>query len=311
MLLTPIALLSRSVHGAGGDRLVGPLPPSRPDLADRKPARVVFLPALVRGMRSPYRENLAPIVPHSPDSGLIRRQAAKAAQVDSRRLICLLLLSLVVSSYRRMKWENVRPEEVATRCGARARRAGSAEASGEPDARFHAFDSFLLTVRWCRPWSRIRDATCWFVPLLRGVLPRSLYSGKGAAPKPAQVWLAHLGLRRSHDARRRGASIAPSMPGDLYDAGGVLYIALGALIWGALLGLVDGWKSICRPIVAAAITVLVATHCAMSVERDFDHSVAAFIQIFLLLIVVAGLVAMVRPAGADYSLGLNPGLERT
>ena len=57
--------------------------------------------------------------------------------------------------------------------------------------------------------------------------------------------------------------------------------------------------------------MLVATQCAMSVERDFDNSIATFIQTLLVFVLVSGLVAMVRPAEADYSLGLNPGLERT
>jgi Na+/H+ antiporter NhaC len=74
----------------------------------------------------------------------------------------------------------------------------------------------------------------------------------------------------------------------------VLYLALGALIWGALMGLVDGWKSHLPIFCSAAITMLVATSCAMSIERDFDHSVAGFIQIFLLLIVVSALIALAR-----------------
>jgi hypothetical protein len=96
------------------------------------------------------------------------------------------------------------------------------------------------------------------------------------------------------------------MPGDLYASGGVLDIALGALIWGALVGLVDGWKGHLPGYCAAAIMALVATHCAMSVERDFDHSVAAFIQIFLVLIVVCGVFALARRRNTDFAMGFDP-----
>jgi hypothetical protein len=108
-----------------------------------------------------------------------------------------------------------------------------------------------------------------------------------------------------------GASIAPSMPGDLYDAGGVFYIALGALIFGTLLGLVDGWKGHLPAYCGAAITVLVATQCAMSVERDFDNSIATFIQTLLVFVLVTCLVAMARRGSAEYSLEFNPSLERS
>jgi hypothetical protein len=83
------------------------------------------------------------------------------------------------------------------------------------------------------------------------------------------------------------------------------------LIWGALVGLVDGWKGHLPGYCSAALTALVATHCAMSVERDFDHSVAAFIQIFLLLIVVASFVALARRHNADFALDFDPTLERS
>ena len=101
------------------------------------------------------------------------------------------------------------------------------------------------------------------------------------------------------------------MPGDLYDAGGVLYVALGALIWGTLLGFVDGWKRHLPSFCAAAITVLVATQCAMSVERDFDGSVATFIQTLLVFVLVAGVIALVRRDDRNYSIGLRPSLERS
>ena len=108
-----------------------------------------------------------------------------------------------------------------------------------------------------------------------------------------------------------GAAIAPSMPGDLYDAGGVLYLALGALIWGGVLGLVDGWKAHLPGFGAAALMALVATHCAMSIERDFDHEVTGLIQMLLVVIVVSGVIALARRRSTNLSLGLGPGLERS
>jgi hypothetical protein len=112
-----------------------------------------------------------------------------------------------------------------------------------------------------------------------------------------------------------GASIAPSMPGDLYEAGGLLYIALGGLIWGGLLGLVDGWKEHLPEFCGAAITVLVATQCAMSVERDFDNSLSTFIQTLLVFLLSAGVLALARRRKPEFELNFDstfdPTMERS
>jgi hypothetical protein len=108
------------------------------------------------------------------------------------------------------------------------------------------------------------------------------------------------------------------MPGDLFEAGGVLYIALGALLFGTLLGLVDGWKGHLPNFSGAAITALVATQCAMAVERDFDNSVASMIQTLLVFVLCAGLVALARRRNAEFAVDsqsnftpdFNPTLER-
>ena len=57
--------------------------------------------------------------------------------------------------------------------------------------------------------------------------------------------------------------------------------------------------------------LLVATQCAMSVERDFDNSIATFIQTLLVFVLVGGLLALARRGSADFSHGLNPSLERS
>src|SRR5580700_10339472 len=74
---------------------------------------IVLLPALVRGWVSPYRENLAPILLIPLIAAIFAGRRPALRKVVPAGLICLLVLSSLVSSYRRIKWENVRPEEVA------------------------------------------------------------------------------------------------------------------------------------------------------------------------------------------------------
>ena len=181
----------------------------------------------------------------------------------------------------------------------------------EPVRRFHAFDSLLLTVSLVPALEPYSGRNVLVSPLIRGVVPRFMYSGKSGADAGmnfgARIWAFDNATVRENS----GASIAPSMPGDLYDAGGVLYIALGALIFGTLLGLLDGWKAYLPPYVGAAVTLLVATQCAMSVERDFDNSIATLIQTLLVFVLVSGVVALARRGSTNFSHGLNPSLERS
>ena len=220
------------------------------------------------------------------------------AKVLPAGLACLLLVSTVVHSYRLMKWENVRPAEVAREFSTGGIDRWLAVASDEPTHRFHGFDSLLLTVALVPSLEPYSERNVLLSPLVRGVVPRFFYSGKSGADAGinfgARIWAFDDPAARENS----GASIAPSMPGDLYDAGGVLYIALGALIWGTLLGLVDGWKGHLPAFCGAAITVLVATQCAMSVERDFDNSVATFIQTLLVFVLVAGVLTLARRGSA-------------
>ncbi len=103
---------------------------------------------------------------------------------------------------------------------------------GERMARFHAFDSMLLTVHLVPAAKPYSGRSVLVAPFIRGFVPRFIYGDKGAADAGekfgAEIWAYNDPMARDHG----GAAIAPSMPGDLYDAGGVLDIVLGALIWG-------------------------------------------------------------------------------
>jgi hypothetical protein len=272
---------------------------------------IVLLPALVRGWVSPYRENLAPILLIPLIAATFAGKRPALRKVVPVSLICLLVLSSMVSSYRRIKWENVRLEEVAREFRKGGLSGWLAGASDEPVRRFHAFDSMLLTVDLVPALEPYSQRKVLVSPFIRGFVPRFIYSSKGAADAGMNFGTRIWAFDDPTTREQSGASIAPSMPGDLFDAGGVLYIALGALIWGSLLGLVDGWKTHLPAYCGAAITVLVATQCAMSVERDFDNSLATFIQTLLVFVLAAALIALARRHNADFALGVDQTLERS
>lgn len=266
---------------------------------------IVLLPALVRGYCSPYRENLAPILLVPLIAAMFAGKRPTLRKAIPVGLVCLLVLSTVVSSYRRIKWEDVRPEEVEREF----RQANLVDwVSGtwdEPTHRFHGFDSMLLTVALVPALEPHSWRNVLVSPILRGFVPRFIYGGKSGADAGVNFGTRIWAYDDPRSREQSGASIAPSMPGDLFDAGGVLYLSLGALIFGGMLGLVDGWKAHLPAFCGAAITALVATQCAMSVERDFDNSLATFIQTLLVFVLSAALIALIQRRNPDFALDFD------
>jgi len=270
---------------------------------------IALLPALVRGWVSPYRENLAPIVLIPLIAAIFAGRRPALRKMVPTSLICLLVMSSLVSSYRRIKWENVRPEEVLGELREGGVSGWLAGTSDEPVRRFHAFDSMLLTVRLVPALQPYSGRNLLLAPFIRGFIPRFVYSGKSGADAGINFGTRIWAFDNPAARERSGAAIAPSMPGDLYDAGGLLYIALGGLIWGSLLGLVDGWKDHLPEFCAAAVTVLVATQCAMSVERDFDNSLSTLIQTLLVCVLIAGVMALGRRRNPEFAARFDFTLE--
>jgi hypothetical protein len=283
---------------------------------------LVLLPALVNAWRTPYRESLAPIffVPLLAAAFAGRRPQLR--KLLPAAVICFLVVSSLVSAYRRIKWDNTRPEEVASEVRSAGVMGWLMGDFGERMSRFHSFDSMLLTVHLIPNALPYSGRSVLVAPFLRGLVPRFIYGDK-VVVYAGQRFSTEIWAFDSPSVRENStAAIAPSMPGDLYDSGGVMDVVLGALIWGALIGLVDGWKAHVPAFCAAALTALIATHCAMSIERDFDHEVAGLIQILLVVVVVSGVIALARRRNTNLSSefdsslefkprGLDPSLERS
>ena len=203
---------------------------------------IVLMPALLRGWLSPYRENLAPALIIPVMAALFAGRRPALSRLLPATLIGLLGLTILVSSYRQMKWDNLSLSEVI----GEMRGANFADLlSGnwaDPFRRFHAFDSMLITVALVPSAKPHSGRNVLVDPFIRGFVPRFVYEGKGEADAGKRFGGGLWSYDDPASRIRNVGSIAPSMPGDLFDAGGVLYLALGASIWGILLGLADGWK---------------------------------------------------------------------
>jgi hypothetical protein len=266
---------------------------------------IALLPAVVRSLRSPYRENLAPLVLIPLIAAFFAGRRPPLRILLPAALACLLILTSIIGISRQLIWGHERAEYIVNQM----QQAGAADwftgSWSEPMRRFHGFDSMLLTVALVpslHPYSQ-RDVLVQ--PLIRGFVPRLLDAGKGGASEGTnfggRIWAYDDPTNRDEP----GASIAPSMPGDLYDANGVLYVAIGGLMWGILLGLFEGWKGHLPDFSAAALTCLVATQGGMSIERDFDNSIATFIQTVFVFTIVMSIVAISRRRTTDVSVPLG------
>jgi hypothetical protein len=258
---------------------------------------LVLAPALVRFAASPFREHvlplaLIPLLAWRCTYGRLERRhrLALAAVVPA-----FLLVGTAVQAYRDFLWGGV---EAAAVVEEKAVKQSDEFVEPDPDwlvavRRFHGLDSVLLTVDLVPTVFPFRDEPVVTDALVRGFVPRLFMPNKELSDRGPEfartIWAYDSGIES-------GAAIAPSMPGDLYHAGGTATVALGALVWGLLLGLVDRWKDALAPGGRVAVLVLLATQVAPSVERDFVHCVATMLQSLVVIVVIGtGLAQFWRP----------------
>jgi hypothetical protein len=94
---------------------------------------------------------------------------------------------------------------------------------------------------------------------------------------------------KSRIVNKTPAMIAPSMPGDLWSIGGRGMIVVGALIWGAIVGLLECCRRRLRPGVAVAWTVLLGVKVGGAIERDIVFGAGTVVQVAI----VAALVLVI------------------
>jgi hypothetical protein len=159
--------------------------------------------------------------------------------------------------------------------------------------RFHSFDSLIFytyLVPDVVPFETDRNPVLDL--LLEGFVPRALYPDK---PESRRAALFSVTLWSYGDEERGEANIAPSMAGDLYGVGGWPWVVLGGAVWGALLGVLDGWRERLPPGGQTLVITALALLAAGGIERDFPRAAATLIQSAIVLIGTA--IALTRAVG--------------
>lgn len=159
--------------------------------------------------------------------------------------------------------------------------------------RFHSFDSLVFYTHLVPdvvPFESERNPLLDL--LLEGFVPRALFPDK---PESRRAALFSVTVWSYGEEGHEEANIAPSMAGDLYGVGGWLWVLLGGGCWGALLGVLDGWRERLAPGGQAVVVSALALLAAGGIERDFPRAGATLIQTAIVLIGLA--VALTRAAG--------------
>jgi hypothetical protein len=248
---------------------------------------LALTPGLLAVGLNPYREWLLILFLVPLIAALFAGIRLRLTRVSVASFVLLLASTALVQSYRKVLWSSQGIDEVYL--GASSWTQDSMDAPWfEPLRRFHGFDSFLLTVSLYPDVMPYTGDNLFVDSMVRGLVPRAVFQNKGQDDEGVQfgtaLWSGDPNLSV------RGASIAPSMPGTLYSAGGAAFVALGAVLWGALVGLCESWKRSLSTSAKAAFTAMWGLAFAASIERGFTHNISTLLQ---QLIVVSCALAMV------------------
>jgi hypothetical protein len=236
---------------------------------------LALTPGLIGVGLNPYREGLFTVFLVLFIAAVFAGIRPKLTKVLFTSCVLLLASTALVQSYRKVLWYGQGIDEIYL--DASSWTQGSVDALWiEPLRRFHGFDSFLLTVSLSPDVIPYTGDNLFVDSMIRGFVPRAVVKNKGQddeGVKFGQTLWSDIS-----DPYRGGASIAPSMPGNLYSAGGPAFVALGAALWGALVGLCESWKRSLSASAQAAITAMWSLGFAASVERGFTHNISTLLQ---------------------------------
>lgn len=268
---------------------------------------LLLAPGLVHFFLSPFREHLATLALVPFVALLLTGRRPRLPMVAATVIGLFLAATVVTDLAREVVWGQKPAGEVleAIATPTDGERPGDA-VWVQASRRFHGFDSMLLTVDLVPLVFPFSGRDVIVDGLLRGLVPRALLPDKQASDEGTRfartIWGYHSGVESE-------AAIAPSMAGDLYRAGGSLYVVLGGLVWGIALGVCDAWRRGLAPAGQAAVVVLLTTLVVASVERDFAHSLASLIQLLLVLGVARLLLPRPSPrrVRAATAVAANPG----
>lgn len=268
------------------------------------PARIATLvPGVLLTALSPYREHMMLLVALPFVAGLFAGKRYRLSVMAAAAVAVLLGSTVLVGAARLVLWSGYSLDEVLAEdlwTGADPTEAPWLQAM----RRFHGFDSLLLTVDRVPSDYPFEDRQVFVEAALRAFVPRLIYESKELVQRgfdfSTTIWTERYD-------RENPAAIAPSMAGDLYRASGPLDVLLGALVWGMILGMCDGWARRSSAGVGAVSVLLFGALSFASVERDFVLVVGTLVQTLIVTVVVGGGISALSWRSRESQAGAVPG----
>jgi hypothetical protein len=269
-----------------------------------------LVPGVLRLVLSPYREHVLVVLLVVLIAAVVTGRRLRLAAAVPLATLLVLLSTTVVSTYRQVLWGGSTTDDALAR-------VSLAQWENRPfDApwteilrRFHDFDSLLLTVDLVPDVLPYSDRDMLLEGVSRALIPRLLDPTKRASDE-GLLFQTRIWAFDDDPTRDTGtASIAPSMPGSLYAAGGLVEVIGGALLWGLLVSCLERLKAAWPSPISAGYHVLLAVQALAGIERDYAAAFANMVQtlvVFLGLCVVLGLWARVAAPRGEAAAAAMP-----
>jgi hypothetical protein len=206
--------------------------------------------------------------------------------------------TVAVGAYRQVLWPDVAAQERQQQPGL-VKFALSGMPLWENVQRFHVFDSLLLTVDLVPDVFPYADRNPLLEGVTRGLVPRFLNPDKEQSNQALRfqtsIWAYYNDP--TMDLADATAAIAPSMPGSLYEAGGLRDVAVGGFLWAALVALLTRVIAQHRTPAATGLYVLCAVQSLAGIERDYAMAMSTLLQTLLVFFALCALGLLAETRG--------------
>ena len=264
-----------------------------------RPIHVLSIaPAVIGLYLNPYREGIGFAIVVIFVAALFAGFRPRLSRVVLAGLGLIVVSTFAIQSYRRFYWLGEDVDTVLSTASGWT--LNSLEAPWiEPLRRFHGFDSLMLTVSQIPDVLPYSGENIFMTGITQAFVPRLINPNKGQDNEGTLFGQA-VWAQGSAGSVASAASISPSATGTLYAAGGPLFVALGGLMWGGLVGLCESWKRVLSLSAQTGVVAFWALGFAAAVERGFMHNISTLLQQIIVLSGVLAVVAVgTRRSGRD------------
>jgi hypothetical protein len=260
---------------------------------------ITLAPGVLRAVLSPYREHVLILALVILVAAIFTGRRMRLAVVVPVATLLVLGSTIVITTYRQVMWMEVALDRAISRVSlAQWEKQPRKAPWTEVLRRFHSFDSLLLTVDLVPDRRPFSERNMLLEGFTRGLIPRLIDPSKRTSDEGRQFQILIWSFDNDPTRKQGTVSIAPSMPGSLYWAGGLLLVAAGATLWGLFISFLDRFKTEINSPMAAGLQVLWATQALGGIERDYAAAFANLTQTLVVLLIVCFMLGRgPRPQG--------------